>query len=71
MEKICSCNKYSSQLFSLTDSFWEKCKEVIPKPPEKKGPGRTRMDDRKAMTAICYIFHTGCQWKALPFQPIA
>ncbi|MGH9981444.1 MAG: transposase [Nitrososphaeraceae archaeon] len=35
-------------------------------PKRKKNTGRPRMDDRKAMNAIFYIAHTGCQWKALP-----
>ena len=56
---------YSSQIFSLPDSLWDKIQPLLPPPPDKQ-PGRPPMDDRKAMTAIFFILYTGCQWKALP-----
>ncbi len=34
--------------------------------PDKKKPGRSRMDDRKAMHVILYTHGTGIQWNALP-----
>lgn len=52
--------------FLLPDELWEKMKPLIPPLPPKKKPGRTRMDDRKAMNAIFYVLRTGCQWKSLP-----
>ena len=58
--------KTDPQEFALPDSLWNKMEAVLPPIPKKKGPGRPPMDNRKAMTAICYILHTGCQWKALP-----
>ena len=56
-----------SKKYQLTDKLWEKIKAYIPgERPDKKKPGRTRMDDRKAMQAILYIHRTGIQWNALP-----
>ena len=50
----------------IPDELWERIKPLLPAPKPKKKPGRPRMDDRKAMTAIFYVLRTGCQWKALP-----
>ncbi len=56
-----------SKQYQLTDKLWEKIKPYLPgERPDKKKPGRTRMDDRKAMQAILYIHRTGIQWNALP-----
>jgi putative transposase len=56
-----------SRKYQLTDELWEKIKPYIPgERPDKKKPGRRRMDDRKAMQAILYIHRTGIQWNALP-----
>ena len=52
--------------YQMSDELWERIKTVLPPPKAKKKPGRPRMDDRKAMTAIFYVLRTGCQWKALP-----
>jgi putative transposase len=53
--------------YLLHDELWEKIKPHIPgERPDKKKPGRSRMDDRKAMQAILYIHRTGIQWNALP-----
>jgi putative transposase len=34
--------------------------------PRKPGPGRDRIDQRKAFNGIIYQMRTGCQWNALP-----
>lgn len=52
--------------YQIPDELWERIKPLLPAPKPKKKPGRPRMDDRKAMTAIFYVLRTGCQWKALP-----
>lgn len=55
--------------YRIPDQLWDRIKVLVPPPPPKKNkdrPGRPRMDDRKAMTAIFYVARTGCQWKALP-----
>jgi transposase len=55
-----------SPKFQIPDELWERIKPLLPPPKLKKKPGRPRMDDRKAMSAIFYVLRTGCQWKALP-----
>ena len=56
--------------YQIPDPLWERFLPVLDehngqRPPRKK-PGRPRMEDRQAMTAIFYVVRTGCQWKALP-----
>jgi putative transposase len=52
--------------YQIPDELWKRIKPLLPPPKPKKKPGRPRMDDRQAMTAIFYVLRTGCQWKALP-----
>lgn len=52
--------------YQIPDALWEQIEPLLPPPKPKKKPGRPRMGDRKAMTAIYYVLRTGCQWKALP-----
>jgi len=52
--------------FLLPDKLWERIKGLIPAQAPKLKPGRPRMDDRQAMTAIFYVLRTGCQWNAIP-----
>ena len=47
--------------FQIPDELWERIQALLPPPKAKKKPGRPRMDDRKAMTAIFYVLRTGCQ----------
>jgi putative transposase len=56
-----------SKKYRLSDELWEKIKAHIPQQrPDKKLPGRPRMEDRKAMQAILFVLKTGIQWNALP-----
>lgn len=50
--------------YQIPDELWERIAPLLP--PTKEGPGRPRMDDRQAMTAIFYLLRTGGQWKSLP-----
>jgi putative transposase len=56
--------------YQIPDALWEKVEpilaEVESKKPPKKKPGRPRMENRKALTAILYLLRAGCQWEALP-----
>lgn len=52
--------------YYLPDVLWEQIMPLVPAPKAKKTPGRPRMDDRQALTAIFYLLRTGCQWNALP-----
>ncbi len=60
-----SKKKRDSQDFSIPDSLWDKVKTLFPVVLSSV-PGRPPMDNRKAFTAICFIFFTGCQWRFLP-----
>ena len=52
--------------YQISDALWEEIEPLLPPElPRPKG-GRPRMDDRKAMEAIFYVFRTGCKWRALP-----
>ncbi|HEX2951924.1 MAG TPA: IS5 family transposase [Armatimonadota bacterium] len=52
--------------YQIPDELWQRIAPLLPKPKPKKKPGRPRMDDRQALTAIFYLLRTGCQWEALP-----
>src|ERR671928_2136416 len=52
--------------WTVSDEFWQKVKPLIPPAPSHKKGGRTRMDDRKAFSAMIYVLRTGIQWNALP-----
>ena len=66
--------KKSYQSWTISDEFWERIQEDIPKAerdPKKNyvhapGQGRKPMPARKALEGIFYVLRTGCQWKALP-----
>lgn len=52
--------------YYLPDALWDAAAPLLPAPRPKKKPGRPRMPDRQALTAIFYLLRTGCQWNALP-----
>jgi len=53
--------------YQIPNKLWEKIASLIPpERPDKIKPGRPRMDNRLATTAIFYLLRTGCQWSALP-----
>ena len=41
--------------YQIPDELWERIKSLLPSPKAKKKPGRPRMDDGQAMTAIFYV----------------
>jgi putative transposase len=47
----------------LTDKQWATIQPFLPKPAKK---GRPRTDLRRILDAVCYLTHTGCQWRQLP-----
>ncbi len=51
--------------YRIPDSLWKQIEPLLPPEIPRKG-GRPRMDNRKAMEAIFYVFRTGWNWKALP-----
>jgi transposase len=38
--------------FQVPEELWQLIKHLIPKLPERKGPGRPRADDRAALNGI-------------------
>jgi hypothetical protein len=44
--------------WTVTDEFWEKVQPLIPPAPSRAKGGRTRMDDRKAFSAMIYVLRT-------------
>ena len=54
--------------YEIPDTLWNQISTyLVHKPKRKKNKtDRSRMDDKKAISAIFSIARTGCQWKALP-----
>lgn len=51
--------------YEITDSEWEKIKELLP--PEQTGkPGRPSSDNRTAYNGMLWIDRTGAPWEDLP-----
>jgi transposase len=44
----------------IPEALWAQIVRVLPPPTVRKKEGRPRMDDRQAMTAILYVWRTGC-----------
>ena len=51
--------------FHVPRQFWRKAKKLLPKPPERHGPGRSHKDNHTVLNGIWYVLWTGCQWKAV------
>jgi putative transposase len=52
--------------YRIPDTVWEQIEPLLPPELPRLRGGRPRMDNRKAMEAIFYVFRTGRKWKALP-----
>ena len=55
-----------NESYRISDQLWEQIEPLLPPELPKPKSGRGRMDNRKAMEAIFYVFRTGCKWKELP-----
>ena len=57
-------------IWECPDDLWDDFVEPVLQrlDPRKPGPGRQRIDPRKALNGIIYQMRTGCQWNALPKQ---
>lgn len=55
-------------IWECPDGLWNEFIEPVLNrlDPRKPGPGRKRIDPRKALNGIIYHLRTGCQWNALP-----
>jgi len=58
--------KPENETYKISDVLWQRIEPLLPPviPEIKDDPAR--MDDRKAMEAILYVFRTGCDWESLP-----
>ena len=56
----------SDETYQIPDSLWEEIRPLLPPELPKPRGGRPRIDQRKAMEAILYIFRNGCMWESLP-----
>ena len=55
-----------NEAYQIPDPLWERIEPLLPpRLPGSRG-GRPRMDDRRAMEAILYVFRTDCRWKDIP-----
>jgi putative transposase len=54
------------ETYPIPDALWAQIKPLLPKELPKSRGGRPRIDQRKAMEAILYIFRRGCKWASLP-----
>jgi putative transposase len=55
-------------IWECPDDLWEEFIEPVLKEldPPPRGPGRPRIDQRKALDGIIYQMRSGCQWNVLP-----
>lgn len=51
--------------FRVPRPLWRLIKKWLPKPRQRRGPGRPRIDNRPVLNGIWYVLWTGCQWKAV------
>lgn len=49
----------------LPDRLWSMVEPLLPPEPPRPRGGRPPVPARRAMEAIWFVMHTGCQWRAL------
>src|SRR5215210_3198522 len=50
----------------VTDELWETIEPLLPPEPPKPQGGRSRIDDRAALTGIVFVLKSGIPWEMLP-----
>ena len=51
----------------VPDGLWERIEPLLPVVPRRADhPGRKRLDDRKVLSGILFVLHTGIPWEFLP-----
>ena len=52
----------------VSDELWELIRPLLPpaKPRRTRYPDRKPLDDRKALTGILFVLHSGIPWEMLP-----
>ena len=52
--------------YQITDELWKQIRPMLPPEVTESRDGRPRLDNRKAMEAILWVFRAGRKWKELP-----
>ncbi len=51
----------------VSDGLWERVEPLLPKKERRfRYPGRRPLDDRKVLSGILFVLHTGIGWEHLP-----
>jgi transposase len=51
----------------VPDGLWERIEPLLPVVPRRADhPGRKRLADRKGLSGILFVLHTGIPWEFLP-----
>lgn len=51
----------------VPDGLWERVEPLLPRRERRfRYPGRRRFDDRRALSGILFVLHTGIGWEHLP-----
>jgi transposase len=57
---------WASNFHQIPDALWQRIELLLPNYKASCKGGRPRLELRKVVTGIFYVFRTGCQWKAMP-----
>ncbi len=53
----------------VSDGLWERVEPLLPRRPRRfRYPGRKPLDDRRVLSGILFVLHTGIAWEHLPQQ---
>ncbi|MGK4598616.1 IS5 family transposase [Amycolatopsis sp. w19] len=53
--------------WEVDDGLWERIEPLLPRVERRfRHPGRKRLDDRKALCGIMFVFYTAIPWEFLP-----
>ena len=55
-----------NESYQISDQLWEQIEPLLPPELPKPKGGRPRIDNRKVMEAILYVFRISHRWSALP-----
>jgi transposase len=51
----------------VSDGLWERIEPLLPKRQRRfRYPGRKPLDDRRVLSGILFVLHTGIAWEHLP-----
>jgi transposase len=52
--------------YKISDEMWKQMEPLLPPEIATSSDGQPRMDNRKTMEGILYVFRAGCEWESLP-----